>query len=149
MSSYNLPNLRSKISWVGQEPMLFKGSILYNLQLGNPDVTIEEALNALRKAQADDIIDKYSIDHDVGFRGSFLSGGQKQRIAIARALVRKPVVLILDESTSALDNITENKLLIALKDEKITIISIAHRIQTIQEYDHILRLENGTVIERT
>ena len=148
INSINLPSLRNAICWVGQEPILFKGSVFYNLQLGNTEVTVEEAHVALKKAQASDIIEKYGIDHDVGFRGNFLSGGQKQRIAIARALVRKPVVLILDESTSALDNITEKNLQVALNEEKLTIISIAHRLQTIQEYDQILMLEKGTVVER-
>ena len=148
LSSYNLPNLRNKICWVGQEPILFKGSIFYNLQLGNSNLTVDEAIHALNKAQASDIIDLYGIYHDVGFRGSFLSGGQKQRISIARALVRKPKVLVLDESTSALDNITENNLQKCINNEELTIISIAHRLQTIQDYDQILVLEKGTVVER-
>ena len=148
LCSYNLPNLRNKICWVGQEPILFRGSILYNLQLANPNVSIDEIIIALNKAQASDIVEKYGINNDVGFRGSFLSGGQKQRIAIARALVRHPIILVLDEATSALDNLTEYNLQKCINDEDITVISIAHRLQTIQDYDQILMLEKGTVVER-
>ena len=113
------------------------------MQLANPNATNEEMLDALSRAQADDIISIYGLDTDVGFRGSFLSGGQKQRIAIARALVKKPKVLVLDESTSALDNITENNFLQSIKIKNRTIISIAHRIQTIKDCDQILILEKG------
>ena len=147
ISSYNISHLRDSICWVGQEPVLFRGSILYNLQLAYPEVSVEEALEALDKAQAMDIVEKYGIDSDVGSRGNKLSGGQKQRIAIARALVRKPKVLVFDESTSALDPVTEASLMERVNSEKITIVSIAHRLQSIRDYEQIILIERGTVVE--
>ena len=127
--------------------MLFRGSILYNLQVARIDITAEEAIEVLAKAQAMDIVEKYGIDSDVGFRGGRLSGGQKQRIAIARALARGPKVLVLDESTSALDPVTEMNLMKSIKDEKMTVVSIAHRIRSIRDYEQILLIERGTVVE--
>ena len=144
---YNVRHLRDSVCWVGQEPILFKGSILYNLQLANPSVTREEAASAMTKAQAADVLQRYGLDSDVGLRGNRLSGGQKQRLAIARAIVRKPKVLVLDESTSALDTITEANLQKRLKDEKFAIIAIAHRLKTIQDFDQIILIEKGSVVE--
>ena len=148
LKGYNLRHLRETVCWVGQEPILFKGSIFYNMQLARGTVTRDEAVAALTKAQATDIIERYGIDNDVGLRGTRLSGGQKQRIAIARALVRKPKVLVLDESTSALDTVTEANLQHRLKEENFTIIAIAHRLKTIQDFDQIILLEQGVVVER-
>ena len=147
LKEYNIRHLRDAICWVGQEPMLFRGSILYNLQVARIDITAEEAIEVLAKAQAMDIVEKYGIDSDVGFRGGRLSGGQKQRIAIARALARGPKVLVLDESTSALDPVTEMNLMKSIKDEKMTVVSIAHRIRSIRDYEQILLIERGTVVE--
>ena len=147
LKDYNIRHLREGICWVGQEPILFKGSILYNLQIAAKDATIEEALEALNKAQANDIVEKYGLESDVGLRGNKMSGGQKQRIAIARALLRKPKVLVFDESTSALDPITEEKLWDAIKDDKMTLISIAHRLRSIRYYDQIILIEGGTLVE--
>ena len=95
-----------------------------------------------------DIVNTYGIDTDVGVRGSFLSGGQKQRVAIARALARKPAVLILDEATSALDNNTQEKVAEAIRLEKITVISIAHRINTIFKCDQLIIIEKGVIMQR-
>ena len=148
ISNYNIEYLRSRISWVGQEPVLFQGSILENLRLACKEITTAEALEALSKAQAMDIVNTYGIDTDVGFRGSFLSGGQKQRVAIARALARKPAVLILDEATSALDNNTQEKVAEAIRLEKITVISIAHRINTIFKCDQLIIIEKGVIVQR-
>lgn len=148
IKSYNLRSLRDSVCWVGQEPILFKGSIFYNMQLARASVTKDEAVAALTKAQATDIIEKYGIENDVGLRGNRLSGGQKQRIAIARALVRRPKVLVLDESTSALDTVTEANLQKKLKEEQFTIIAIAHRLKTIQDFSQIILLEQGVVVER-
>ena len=148
LKEYNIRHLRDSICWVGQEPILFRGSILYNLQIANPDITVNEAIDVLTKAQASDIVDKYGLDSDVGLRGSRLSGGQKQRIAIARALARKPKVLIFDEATSALDPVTEANLLESIICEKLTIISIAHRLKSIRDFEQIILIERGTVVER-
>lgn len=147
ISAYNVRHLRESITWVGQEPILFSGSILSNLQLACIEITEDEAIKALGKAQALDIIEKYGIQSDVGVRGCRLSGGQKQRIAIARALVRKPKILIFDEATSALDTVTEEKLMQSIQGEDFTIISIAHRLQSIKDFENILVLEKGVVIE--
>ncbi|OMJ68658.1 hypothetical protein SteCoe_33833 [Stentor coeruleus] len=147
LKSYNIRHLRDSVCWVGQEPILFKGSIFFNMQIARQDVTREEAVAALTKAQALDVLEKYGLDSDVGLRGNRLSGGQKQRVAIARALVRKPKVLVFDESTSALDTITESNLQKAIKDEKFTIIAIAHRLKTIRDYDQIILIEKGSIVE--
>ena len=148
LASYNIKHLRDSISWVGQEPMLFYGTIYYNMQLARPDISETEARAVMKKAQASDIVTKYGLNCSVGWRGSELSGGQKQRIAIARALARKPKVLVMDESTSALDLTTEKNVIRHLRKEGCTIISIAHRLQSIKDYDQILLIENGFVIER-
>lgn len=147
LKSYNIRHLRDSVCWVGQEPILFRGSIYYNLQIARGDVTKEEALAAVTKAQAIDVLDRYGLDSDVGLRGNRLSGGQKQRIAIARAIVRRPKVLVLDESTSALDTITEANLQKKLKEEQFSIIAIAHRLKTIRNFDQILLIEKGAVVE--
>ena len=117
------------------------------MQIANPDITIDEAIDVLTKAQASDIVEKYGLDSDVGLRGNRLSGGQKQRIAIARALARKPKVLIFDESTSALDPVTEANLLESIKNENLTIISIAHRLKSIRDFEQIILIERGSVVE--
>ena len=147
IESYNIAYIRSKIAWVGQEPVVFQGSILQNLQLGNAEIKREQALDAIEKAQASDIVEIYGLDSDVGVGGSFLSGGQKQRIAIARALARKSSVLILDEATSALDNITEERLRSVLREQMTTVISIAHKLDTIKSSDKIIILEKGHVAQ--
>ena len=148
IEAYNVGYLRSRICWVGQEPVLFNGSIFYNLHLGNARITREEAADVMRKAQAQDVLDMYGLDSGVGVRGALLSGGQKQRIAIARAFARNPAVLILDEATSALDNITEARLKDVLRDEKITVIAIAHRIDSIANYDNIIVLDKGRIVQQ-
>ena len=147
ITSYNISHLRSSISWVGQEPMLFLGSIFYNLEVARPNITETEATEAMEKAQASDIIERYGLQCSVGWRGGELSGGQKQRIAIARAIVRKPKILILDESTSALDFVTEELLLTNIRKEPCSIIAIAHRLQSIRDYDQIIVIENGSLVE--
>ena len=118
------------------------------MQIAVPGITREEAIEALERAQASDIISKYGLDCSVGWRGSELSGGQKQRIAIARAIARKPKILVLDEATSALDSITEANLMENIRKETCTVVAIAHRLQSIKNYDQIMLLEKGTVVER-
>ena len=147
IEDYNIAYLRSKIAWVSQEPVLFQGSIIDNMQLGNHSLTKEQALIALEKAQATDILEYYGMDSDVGVRGSFLSGGQKQRIAIARALARESPILILDESTSALDNTTEKNISDMLRNQGITLIIIAHRLDSIKMCDNIVIIDKGIVVQ--
>ena len=148
IQNYNVSYLRSRISWVGQEPVLFRGSILENLLLGNAEATRDQALLALEKAQAQDIIDIYGLDSQVGVRGSQLSGGQKQRIAIARAVVRNPSILILDEATSALDNITQQKVNNMLMRENITIIAISHKLETIRNFTSVVVIDKGSIAQQ-
>ena len=143
--------LRSNISLVSQEPILFSTSIRENIRLGRLDATDAEIEEAARAANAHDFIqqcpDKYSTQ--VGERGSQLSGGQKQRIAIARAILKKPRILLLDEATSALDNESEKIVQEALDRVKHgrTTIVVAHRLSTIRNADLIVGLEGGQVKE--
>jgi ABC-type multidrug transport system fused ATPase/permease subunit len=147
LSDFNVKHLRNCVCWVGQEPILFKGSLLFNVRIGRNDITENDVIEALNKAQAMDIVEKYGLESDVGLRGNKLSGGQKQRVAIARALARKPNVLVLDESTSSLDPITEGKLQNAIMEEKMTVIAIAHRLNTIKDFDQIVVIECGKIVE--
>ena len=141
LSDFNLQHLRNSICWVGQESLLFQGSIFYNLKLGKPDLTEQEALEALVTTQSSDIIEQYGMESSIGWRGSLLSQGQKQRVVIARALVRKPRVLILDEAMSQLDDTTETALMQNIRRENFTLISITHRLQCIKNLDKILVIE--------
>lgn len=149
IKAFNLAHLRDQIGWVGQEPVLFSGSLRYNLKFGNPGATDSEILDACGKAQALEFMGKYEegLERNVGLRGQNLSGGQKQRIGIARAIVKKPKILILDEATSALDTATERKVQEAIDNMNLTVISIAHRLSTIRYCDQIILLELGNVVE--
>jgi len=146
-----LASLRRNIGVVFQEPMLFARSIRENLQVGRPDATDAEMIEALERAQAIEFISRQAegLDTIIGERGRSLSGGERQRLSIARALLKNPPVLILDEATSALDAATEQKLQMAL-DEVMkgrTTFVIAHRLATIRNADRILVFEQGRVIE--
>jgi ATP-binding cassette subfamily B protein len=143
--------LRHNIGVVFQEPMLFARSIRENLQVGRPDVTDEEMIDALERAQAREFLMRQmdGLDTIIGERGRSLSGGERQRLSIARALLKNPPILILDEATSALDAATERKLQRAL-DEVMkgrTTFVIAHRLATIRNADRILVFEHGRIIE--
>ena len=149
----NVRWLRSLIGYVGQEPVLFSGSIADNIRYGNPEATEEQVRAAAEQANAHVFIDSFPEGYEtqVGERGIQLSGGQKQRIAIARAIIRNPQILILDEATSALDSTSERVVQAALdnllSNRKKTTIVIAHRLSTIQNADKIVVLESGTVVE--
>ncbi|RDW65480.1 putative multidrug resistance protein 2 [Coleophoma crateriformis] len=152
ISTMNGKSLRRRIGMVGQEPVLFSGSIAENIAYGKPHASRSEIIAAARKANCQFISDfPDGLDTSVGARGAQLSGGQKQRIAIARALLKNPDILILDEATSALDAESEtlvNSALAALLKGHNTTISIAHRLSTIKRSDHIIVLgSNGKVAE--
>ncbi len=146
-----LSGLRRNIGVVFQEAMLFNRSIAENLQVGKPDASDEEMHEALRRAQALDILKRSpdGLKAGVGERGRLLSGGERQRIAIARALLKDPPILILDEATSSLDALTESKVQAAL-DEVMkgrTTFVIAHRLATVRNATRILVFEHGRIIE--
>ena len=146
---YNLDVLRREVSMVLQKNVLFSGTILDNLRWGDTNATEEECIRMAKLACADEFIqrfpDKYNTWIEQG--GSNVSGGQKQRLTIARALLRKPKVLILDDSTSAVDTATDAKIRKAFREEipGTTKIIIAQRISSVQDADRILVLENGQI----
>lgn len=147
-----LESLRSQIGLVSQDVYLFGGSIKDNIAYGKPDATMDEIVDAAKKANIHDFImelpDKY--DTFVGERGTRLSGGQKQRISIARVFLKNPPVLILDEATSALDNESERFIQKSLEElaKDRTTITIAHRLSTIRNADEILVVADCSIAER-
>ena len=150
VKEYDLTALREKIGYVMQKSELFSDTVANNIRWGNPDATIEEVKEAATIAQAADFIEGFNEQYDtyIAEKGASLSGGQKQRVSIARAMIRKPEVLILDDSTSALDLVTEGKLQRALKEklDDTTIIMIAQRIASVRQADRIAVLEDGTIL---
>ncbi|CAB3399339.1 unnamed protein product [Caenorhabditis bovis] len=144
-------DLRAQCSLVSQEPVLFDGTISDNIRYGRLDATQQEINDAARKVGAWKFINSLpeGMRTRVGDRGHQLSGGQKQRLAIARAVIRKPIVLIFDEATSALDNIHEEEVnaAIDLASEGLTTITIAHRLSTIKNSDRIIVLHEGKIVE--
>lgn len=150
--NYDLENLRGNMSIVPQDVILFGGSIRENIAYGKPDATETEILKAAKQANAFDFINGFPEKFEtlVGERGIKLSGGQRQRIAIARALLKNPAILILDEATSSLDSESEKLVQEALEVlmEGRTSIIIAHRLSTIRKADKILVLDKGIIIEQ-
>jgi ATP-binding cassette subfamily C protein len=142
---------RGQIGYVAQETFLFNDTIRFNLLLARPKATEQDIMGALKLASANEFISKLpqGLDTFIGDRGVKLSGGERQRLALARALLRKPSLLILDEATSNLDSENEKRILKAIDDlhGKITILIIAHRLSTIKNADHILLLNNGQILE--
>ena len=148
IEEWPLDTLRNLIGYVPQQSMLFTGSIAENLSWGKPDATANEIEKAAKKAQIHSSIMHFSEGYEtrVGQRGVNLSGGQKQRLSIARALIRKPSLLILDDSTSALDVKTESALWEALREEDTTMFIVTQKIQTAQIADAILLLSDGKIV---
>ena len=146
---YDLEVLRSQVSVVLQKNVLFSGTIYENLRWGNPDATDEECQAACRLACADEFIQRFSEGYETKIEqgGSTVSGGQKQRLCIARALLKKPKILILDDSTSAVDTATDGKIRRAFREEipGTTKLIIAQRISSVQDADRILVLDEGHV----
>jgi ATP-binding cassette, subfamily B, bacterial len=146
-----LSDLRRSIGLVSQDIFLFHGSVHENIAYGSPDATLSSVIAAAKIAEADDFIDRLPEQYDtiVGERGQKLSGGQRQRIAIARAVLKNPPILILDEATSAVDNETEAAIQRSL--DKITVnrttIAIAHRLSTIRNAHCIYVMDRGELVE--
>ncbi len=149
--SYSLTDLRNNMAIVPQDVLLFGGSIKENIAYGKPDATIAEIAEAARKANALDFIDSFPEKFEtlVGERGVKLSGGQRQRIAIARAVLKDPSILILDEATSSLDSESERVVQEALDKLMVgrTSFVIAHRLSTIRKADKIIVIDKGSVLE--
>ena len=146
---YNLDVLRHEVSMVLQKNVLFSGTILDNLRWGNENASEEECIRVAKLACADEFIERFPDKYNTWIEqgGSNVSGGQKQRLTIARALLRKPKVLILDDSTSAVDTATDAKIRKAFREEipGTTKIIIAQRISSVQDADRILVLDNGKI----
>jgi ATP-binding cassette, subfamily B, bacterial len=147
-----LSELRSCIGWVSQDVFLFHGSVLDNIAYGSFDATVDQIVHAAKVAEAHDFIEQLPEGYDtiVGERGQKLSGGQRQRLAIARAVLRDPAVLILDEATSAVDNETEAAIQKSLEQITVnrTTIAIAHRLSTVRDADCIYVMDRGRIVEQ-
>ncbi|HEY8395781.1 MAG TPA: ABC transporter ATP-binding protein, partial [Bacilli bacterium] len=152
VKDYDLYNLRNAIGTVQQDVFIFWGTIKENILYGKPDATDEEVIEAAKKAQIHDFIMSLDDGYDTltGERGVRLSGGQQQRISIARLFLKNPKILILDEATSSLDNITENMVQEAFSElaKGKTTIMIAHRLTTIRNADEIIVVGKEGIIER-
>ncbi len=148
IEAYPVNSLRNRIGYVPQSPLLFTGTIRDNITFGKQEAKEEEVVQAAKDAQIHDTIMEFPKGYDtlVGQRGITLSGGQQQRLSIARALIRKPSILILDDSTSALDLQTEARLLKAIERYECTMLNITQKISTAKQADRILLLDSGTVV---
>lgn len=151
IDSYRLEDVRGSVGMVMQEPFLFSMSVRDNIRMGKKDASDDDVIAAATMAQLHSEVLTFTNGYDtiVGERGISLSGGQKQRLAIARALIRKPSVLILDDALSAVDTATERELLNSLgrMRKNQTIITVAHRLSSVMGCDHIIVMDHGTIIE--
>ncbi|GAB3069288.1 ABC transporter ATP-binding protein [Virgibacillus ainsalahensis] len=149
ISSYTLDQLRGSIGYVPQSPLLFTGTITDNIAWGKKGATTKNIIQAAKDAQIHETImdlpDQYATR--VGQKGVNLSGGQKQRISIARALIRHPKILMLDDSTSALDLATESRLLQAVQEYQCTTLIVTQKISTASDADRILLMDDGEVLD--
>lgn len=149
---YSLESLRSQMSIVTQEPILFNDTITNNIKLGKPDASDEEVIQAAKVANAHNFImhKEQGYEANIGDRGSKLSGGERQRLTIARALLKNPPILILDEATSSLDTESERLVQDAINNmmQNRTSLVIAHRLSTIRHADEIIVLQKGKIVER-
>ena len=151
VKDYKLVNLRQAVAMVLQKNTLFSGTIEENMLWGNPNASHEEVVQACKDAQADEFIvaRKEGYNFDLGQGGVNVSGGQKQRLCIARALLKKPKIIILDDSTSAVDTDTDHRIQLALKKnlKGMTTIIIAQRVASIKEADRIVIMEEGKIAD--
>ncbi|MBQ8996339.1 MAG: ABC transporter ATP-binding protein [Oscillospiraceae bacterium] len=152
VKDYTLENLRGDVAMVLQKNVLFSGTIEENVKWGNMEASREEVIEACKYAQADDFISAFPDGYDTKIEqgGVNVSGGQQQRLCIARALMKKPKIIIMDDSTSAVDTDTDRRIRLALKEKLagMTTIIIAQRIASVMEADQILVMENGKIVER-
>ena len=149
IKEYDLTALRKKIGFVMQKSELFSNTIANNIRWGKPEATQQEVADAAETAQATEFVNSFAEKYDtfIAEKGASLSGGQKQRMSIARAMVRRPEILILDDATSALDLATEAKLQKSMREkmEGTTVIMIAQRIASVKNADRIAVIEDGTI----
>lgn len=146
---YKLDHLRRAIGYVPQAPLLFTGSIRENIRWGKNEATEDDIIQAAKDAQIHDTIKElpHGFDTKIGQKGVNLSGGQKQRVSIARALIRRPRILMLDDSTSALDLKTESRLLDAIQDYECTTLIVTQKITTAMNADRIFLIDDGRLLD--
>jgi ATP-binding cassette subfamily B protein len=146
ISSYKFKSLRQLIGYVPQSAVLFKGSIRSNLLWGNKKASDKDIEKALEVSQAKEFVDKIGLDATIEAYGKNVSGGQRQRLTIARAIVKNPEILILDDSASALDFATDAKLRKALKTLDTTTLIVSQRVSSIAHADKIIVLRHGEIV---
>ncbi len=152
IKDFSLRNIRSHIGVVSQDIVLFNDTVKNNIEFGKPGADTEEIIGAARTAFAHEFINEMPQGYNsiVGELGIKLSGGQKQRISLARAIIKNPKILVLDEATSSLDSDSETKIQKALESIKAgrTTIIIAHRLSTVQKADRIIVMDRGNIIQQ-